>query len=177
MAFLVFIMYAVSITEKICKAMFFNCDIGLLRYGYYRQGKAILSNFRIRLKKVILFNLIPATVLCTCILILAFICTNEISNLFSLIPMCLCIILLSCFFSIHHLFMYYVLQPYTADLDIKSPLFKFVNSSMYFICYIFSRIKTNSIYFTFGIMIVTIIYSVVAISLVYKLAPKTFKLK
>ena len=39
--------------EEFCKAMFFNCDISLLKYGYYREADAILKNFKIRLRKII----------------------------------------------------------------------------------------------------------------------------
>ncbi|MBU5484543.1 hypothetical protein KQI86_09390 [Clostridium sp. MSJ-11] len=173
---LVFIMYTMSTGERICKAMFYNCDVSLLRYSYYREGKVILSNFTSRLKKVVFLNIIPAFTLC--LALIAFIIISGYSNkLISMIPLFLCAIFLSCFFSIHYLFMYYVIQPYTAELEVKSPLFKFTNGLIYFVSYFCLRLKTSSYYFTLAIVILTILYMAIALILTYRVAPKTFRLK
>ncbi|GCD12797.1 hypothetical protein [Clostridium tagluense] len=173
---LVFIMYSMSTGERICKAMFYNCDASLLRYGYYREANVILANFTSRLKRVVILNLIPALTLCLAIacIILA---SGYSSELIYMMPLFLCVICLACFFSIHHLFMYYVLQPYTAQLTVKSPLFKFVNMVVYMASYICLRIKTPPYYFTAGVIITTIVYMLVALILTYRVAPRTFKLK
>jgi len=173
---LIFIMYSMSTGERVCKAMFYNCDVGLLRYRYYRQGNVILSNFTSRLKRVVILNLIPALTLCAAIVFII-LASGYSSDLISMMPLFLCIICLACFFSIHHLFMYYVLQPYTAELTVKSPLFKIVNMVMYIGCYACLQIKTPPYYFTVGIIITTIIYMWVALILTYRVAPRTFKLK
>lgn len=172
----VFIMYILSTGETICMAMFYNCDVSLLRYCYYREAKVILSNFTSRLKMTVLLNIIPAISLCLAIagIIVA---SGSILRLISLIPLFLCIICLSCFFSIHHLFMYYVLQPYTAELTVKSPLFRFMNVVMYLTSYICIQIKTSSYYFALGVLVITILYMAVALVLTYKVAPRTFKLR
>jgi hypothetical protein len=173
---LVFTMYFLSTGERICKALFYNCDSSLLRYTYYREGKVILTNFTSRLKRTVILNIIPAIALCISIVGII-VASGHSSKLISLIPLFLCIICLSCFFSIHYLFMYYVLQPYTVDLTVKSPLFKFINIVVYLISYICLQIKTSSFYFTLGVLITTIIYMAVALVLTYKVAPKTFKLR
>lgn len=173
---LVFVMYSMSTGERICKAMFYNCDVSLLRYPYYREGKVILNNFTSRLKRVVLLNIIPALALSMAILIIITI-SGFSGKLLELLPLVLCIISLACFFSIHHLFMYYVIQPYTAELTVKSPLFKIVNGIIYIISYSCLQIKTSSYYFTIGIIAVTAIYTVVALIMTYKVAPKTFRLK
>lgn len=156
--------------------MFYNCDISLLRYCYYREGKVILANFTSRLKMTILLNIVPAIALClgiACIVVVS----GYSSILISLIPLFLCVICLSCFFSIHHLFMYYVLQPYTAELTVKSPTYTIITIIMYIICYTCTQIHTSSYYFTLGVLIVTILYMAISLILTYKLAPKTFKLR
>ena len=73
--------------------------------------------------------------------------------------------------------MYYVLQPYTAELTVKSPLFKIINMAVYVGSYVCLQIQTSSYYFATGVIIITIVYMVVALILTYKVAPKTFKLK
>lgn len=173
---LLFCMYILSTGEKICKAMFYNCDLSLLRYGYYREPKAILLNFTIRLKFTVLLNIIPAVALCASIagvLIIA----GFGAKLISVVPLFLCILCLACFFSIHSLFMYYAIQPYTAQLTVKSPLYKFMNFIVYMVSYACLRIRTSSYVFTVVVIAVTIIYMAVALILTYKVAPKTFKLK
>jgi len=84
---------------------------------------------------------------------------------------------LACFFSIHHLAIYYIIQPYTANLEVKSPLFRGINTVMYVVCYMCSGIDSSSYMFSIGVIIFTVIYMIIALTLVYKLAPKTFKLK
>jgi len=161
---------------KKCKAMFYNCDSSLLRYSYYREDKVILANFTTRLKKTVLLNIIPAIALSLAIAGVL-VASGSSSELFSMLPLFLCILFLSCFFSIHHLFMYYVLQPYTAELTVKSPLFRFINVVIYTLSYICLQIKTTSYYFTLVVHVITITYMAIALILIYKVAPRTFKLR
>ncbi|MEG1256094.1 hypothetical protein [Clostridium sp.] len=172
----VFIMYAMSTSQKVAKAMFYNCDVSLLRYGYYREGKVIISNFTARLKRVVILNLIPAVALCIgmCSIIVA---TGQINAIMNMIPMFLSIICLSCFFSIHHLFLYYTIQPYTSQLTIKSPLFSGINGITYFISYMCLSLDGSSYLFSIGVIVVTLIYMIIALVITYNVAPRTFKLK
>lgn len=177
MPYFVFIMYIVSVTEKVCRAMFFNCDKSLLKYGYYKQPGVILSNFSVRLKKILTLNLIPGAVICILLMIIYMISKGDIYAVKAVLPNCLGIMFLSVFFSVHYLFMYYVLQPYTEKMDVKSPTFSIVNGSMYFVSYGCMQVKTSSIYFTLGVIAVTFIYVIAALAGVYIFAPKTFKLR
>ena len=45
------------------QAMFRNCDRSMLTYSFYRRPDVILSLFNLRLRDVILINLMPASVL------------------------------------------------------------------------------------------------------------------
>jgi hypothetical protein len=173
---LVFLMYLISTGERICKALFYNCDSSLLKYGYYRERGVILSNFTIRLRLSVLLNIIPAFALCLCFSFIFLLCGSG-NELVSMLPLFLCIICLACFFSIHHLFMYYAIQPYTAQLTVKSPLYKFSNGVIYFLSYICLQVKTSSYVFTLGVLIVTIFYMSIALIVTYKVAPKTFRLR
>lgn len=42
----VFIMYSITVADKSCRAMFYNCDKDLLRYAWYRKPKVILAQLR-----------------------------------------------------------------------------------------------------------------------------------
>lgn len=173
---MVIIMYLLSTGERITKAMFYNCDVSLLRYSFYRERMNILSNFTLRLKKVVFLNIIPALAIILVLIILV-ITSGFSSSLISLVPLFLSILSLACFFSIHHLFMYYAIQPYTPQLKVKSPLFKFINMVVWLLSYISLQIKTTSIYFTIGVLIITVLYIAVAMIITYRVAPRTFRLK
>lgn len=172
----VFVMYFLSAGESMCKAMFYNCDVSLLRYSFYREGKVILSNFTLRLKQTVLLNTIPALALCLALAGLIW-ANGQTSVLIGMVPVFLSIVFLACFFSIHHLVLYYTIQPYTAELTIQSPLFKVINIVVYMASYECLQIKTTSYYFSFGILAVTIVYMVASLILTYKVAPRTFRLR
>ncbi|WP_195989844.1 hypothetical protein [Clostridium sp. D53t1_180928_C8] len=171
---LVFIIYITSIGEKITKAFFFNCDNSLLRYKFYKEPKILISNFKSRLKISVLLNLIPALVLAFGLLIILKLANGDIIRF---IPIFISILTLSCFFSVHYLFLYYIAQPYTSQLTIKSPIYQIASFVVYISTYTCLHVKTASIWFTTAIILITILYVLIALILVYKLAPKNFKLK
>ena len=87
------------------------------------------------------------------------------------------IIFLSLFFSVHHLFLYYVFQPYTTELDMKNPLFNIINMVVYVVCYMCLQIEAVPSSFAFIVLGATVVYMLVALTLVYQLAPKNFRVK
>ncbi|WMJ24414.1 hypothetical protein RBG61_07040 [Paludicola sp. MB14-C6] len=172
----VFIMYCASTGDKTAKALFYNCDISLLRYGFYRERTVILKNFWIRLKKCIWYNLIPAIAICVALQLLFMAWGNGI-DYSMMVPFYFSILFLSVFFSVHHLFLYYVFQPYTTELDVKNPFFKLINGVVYVACYICLQIDSVPTFFVWGVLIATVLYIMVALFLVNKYAPKMFRVK
>lgn len=116
----VFVMYVISLGDQICKAMFLNCDISLLRYPFYRKKNVLLDTFRMRLWSIMRLNLLLGLSICgaSWILVLA---SGVQLQWMDLCLFCLSILLLAVCFSVHHLFLYYVFQPYTTDLAEKNP--------------------------------------------------------
>lgn len=171
----VFLMYFMSIGEKVSKAMFMNCDISLLHYGYYRQPKAILKNFKIRCKTLCFYNLIIAFSVCIAASGIAFIgqfpFTWSTLLLFNFTILCL-----SIFFSVHYLFVYYIFQPYNEDLDMKNPFMGILNSIIYILCYLCIKLDGTPLFVSITLFL-TILYIAIALLVVYKFAPKTFHLK
>lgn len=171
-----FPMYFTSIGERVTRAMFYNCDSSLLHYGYYRQPNVILQNFKIRLKKIVLMNGLLALLMVLGYGSVLLLVWNETFVLWEHLLFVACIFGISIFFSIHHLFLYYILQPYTGELEMKSPMFAIINSIVYMGCYFSTRID-GTVIFAYVILAVTILYSVVAMMLVYRLAPKNFHIR
>lgn len=176
MPVMVFVMYLESTGGRICKAMLFNCDISLLKYGYYREADAILKNFKIRLRKLLMLDAVPAAIICGMILLWTLLC-GEILAVWKAIPLMAGSLLLSAFFCLFHLFMYYITQPYTEEKTVKSPIFSVVNALVYFGCYLCLQIQTGSWLFTLGVLAVTIIFIPLSYFCVFRFAPKTFKIR
>ena len=59
----------------------------------------------------------------------------------------------------------------------KNPFYNGINYGVYFLCFLCMKIKSPPSYFTLIILTSTLVYSVVALILVYKYAPKTFRVK
>ena len=172
---LIFIMYALSNSTSIIKSLFYNCDRSLLRYGFYKQGDALLKMFFLRLKKILLANIVPALVLC--IGLVGIVYFYLPGRMIETIPMIVSTLLLSITFSVHYMFIYYLLQPFTTDLQTKSPLYNIISFGVYGICYGFIGLGVSAIKVLPFIAAFAVVYITIAIILVYKKAPKTFRVK
>jgi hypothetical protein len=73
--------------------------------------------------------------------------------------------------------MYYIFQPYTTDLKVKNPFFKIINFAVYFISYMSLQIDAPAKIFLPITIVISIIYILIAIALVYKKSPQTFRTK
>lgn len=173
----VFIMYLICNTlgQRICKAMFYNCDISLLRYGWYRERKVLLRNFTIRLGQVAGRNLLVAAAICAGTALLTLAAGAPLGG--GLALFCLAVLSLAVFFSVHPLFLYYIFQPYTAQLAVKNPFFGILNWVVYFLCWMCLQIKQPTSVFTLLVVVCTVAYSAVALAVVWNRAEKTFRIK
>ena len=173
----VFCMYmATSQCERITRAMFYNCDIALLRYSFYRSRRAVLETFRRRMLYVGGFNLLVGAAMCAAVggfvALAGYHWPPD-----QMIPFMLSLLCLSLFFAVHHLFCYYIFQPYTTDLNMKNPFYKLVNMAVYLLCYLCLQIKVEPRGFAVVVSLSTVVYMTVALLLVYRFAPKTFRVK
>lgn len=173
--FLVFILYFINRGAIVTQAMFFNCDCAMLTFNFYKDKKGMLSLFKKRVKTLIKVNLMPAfTVAIGCILIL--ITTGRISLLES-VSIVVFVMTISILFSVHYLVIYYLFQPYSKEMKMKSPTYSFVSFLTYFFCYFLSNIHLGIPLFSLGIVLFTVLYILVAFKIVYRYAPYTFKIK
>lgn len=81
------------------------------------------------------------------------------------------------FFSVHHLLMYYIFQPYSTELNVKNPFFHVVNMVFSSACGISIVVKVPALPFTVTVMIVTLVYLGVAFILVRRFGHRTFRVK
>ncbi|MBM6897215.1 hypothetical protein H9X86_07500 [Pseudoflavonifractor capillosus] len=174
----VFLLYLMDNTvgERICKAMFYNCDLALLRYGWYRERDAILKNFFLRWRMLSGVNLLLSGTVCGMFVLLTVLAGGR-PPVGEFILFLLALLSLGVFFATHSLALYYLFQPYTSELDTKNPMFKLLNFLMYVVCYAALQVKSTPTWFALLVFGVTVVYSVVMLVLVLRRAPKTFRVK
>lgn len=171
-----FIMYFINRGTGFTNVLFMNCDHSLLTYSFYKRPECILRLFKIRLREIMKVNLLPAAVIGAGLALLLYLSggTEEPLDYAALVVSVLCI---SMFFSVHYLTIYYLLQPYNAGTEIKSGTYRVVVTGTYFACYYIMRMDVPTLVFGIGTVMFCAAYCMVACVLVYKLAPKTFRLR
>lgn len=173
---LVIVMYFINRGAIVTQAMFFNCDHSMLKFNFYRKPDVIVGLFKRRLSTLMRINLLPTIVIAIAIPTIIFL-TGGLPHNFDYLNIFVCTIATSIFFSIHYLVIYYLFQPYNEYMKIKSPTYSIISFITYFISYLFTKVNINLTIFCTLIIIFTLIYTVVALKLVYKKAPYTFKIK
>lgn len=173
--YFVFVMYFTNRGTIITQAMFFNCDHSMLTYQFYRTPQVILHLFWARLKMLVKINLIPAVVIACGIPFLLFL-TGGASG-FDYFLFFISILLLSTFFSVHYLVLYYLLQPYDVQMKQKSATYNIVTSFTYMVCYFCLQIKVPLFSFSILVLFFSLSYILIALYLVYKKASKTFRIR
>ncbi len=170
------IMYAINCSNRISYTMFANCDEAMLKYGFYKAPKSILVNFTHRLRSVIAINLLPGTIIALGLPLLV-LASGGTQNPLDYLIIFTSIISMSIFFSVHGMVLYYLFQPYNSKMEIKSPLFSIINMLTYFVCFFAIGERIPLLLFGITMIAFCIVYVAVALILVYRLAPKTFKLR
>ena len=174
--YFVFIMYMLNRGTGFTRALFVNCDHSLLTYSFYKQPKMILKLFRIRLWEIIKVNLLPAGVIGGGLALLLLV-SGGTDNPLNYVIIMVSVACMSVFFSVHYLTLYYLLQPYNAGTEMKSGTYQILMMVTYVACYMMMKLRLPT--FAFGLSTIgfCVLYSAVACFLVYKVAPKTFRIR
>ena len=165
-----------NVGTRICKAMFYNCDLAMLKYPWYRQGDVVLKNFLLRFTRLCGVNLAVSGAVCVMFTVLT-LCAGGRPPLGSYLIFLAAVLCLGVFFAVHCLGMYYLFQPYTSDLQVKNPFFSGINMAVYVVCYACIQIRSTPSWFALAVLGVTVAYSAVILALVYRRAPQTFRVK
>lgn len=175
-----FLMYFINTGESVTNAMFINCDSAMLTYNFYRTPSVILGVFKQRLLMLIRLNILPSILIATILSIVTWF-SGEPYYLVDYVSLYVIFISLSVFFSVHRLVIYYLLQPYTEGMEKKSSAYAIVNSLTYVVSYMLFTMKSDLFAEPKTFAIITfafsVIYIVIALLLVYKLAPRRFKIR
>ena len=87
------------------------------------------------------------------------------------------VVSMSIFFSVHYLTLYYLLQPYNAGTELKSGTYKVITVVTYLVSWTMIQVKLPILVFGLLMIAFCVIYCIVASFLVYRFAPKTFRLR
>ena len=171
-----FIMYAINRGTGFTRALFMNCDHSLLTYSFYKKPDMVLTLFRIRLREIMKINLPPALVIGAGLGVLLY-ASGGTDNPLNYVVLFVSILCMSMFFSVHYLTVYYLLQPYSVDAQVKSGTYQLVMSITYFVCFYLMRVRMPTL--VFGVMCIAfcVLYFIAACILIYRFAPKTFRLR
>ena len=171
-----FILYLINRGTGFTSALFMNCDHSLLTYSFYKQPKFVLRLFQIRLREIIKINAVPALVIGVGLSVILFV-SGGTENPLNYVVLVVSILFMSMFFSIHYLTVYYLLQPYTAGTEMKSGTYRIVMVLTYVVCYAMMNFRLPILVFGVACIVFCVLYSIVASILVYKYAPRTFRLR
>ena len=179
-----FILYTLSMGRTATAAMFANCDAAMLSYPFYRDPKVVIPNFHLRLKTILRFN-VPAFSLVAVLALMFDLFSRAMTNMDAalinwsmILPYLVTLTMMWLFFSFHDLFIYYILQPYTSELGVKSKLFSIVQGFVWFLAYINLQMSKVNIWIYMAVIIAaTAVYLIVGLLCINKFCAKTFRLK
>ncbi|MBO0481258.1 hypothetical protein [Candidatus Enterococcus courvalinii] len=174
--FLFFVFYLMGYGKKISQMVFLNCDIAMLYYSFYREPKTIISGFLYRFKMTVYYNSILGFGMLVIFLGYGVAAGNTFS-LFFYGVLLLLLIALVLLFSFHELFIYYLLQPFTSDMQVVNPLYRFVSGALYWVSYLNTRLDVKSLSYSLLVSGIVFIYICAGLAIIYKKAPQTFRIK
>ena len=87
------------------------------------------------------------------------------------------VLALSVFFSVHHLLLYYLLQPYSAELNVRNPFFFLANLGVSIAFAVSLIAGPPAAAFAAAVGAAALLYLAAAVPLVRKFGPRTFRVK
>ncbi|MBY5024394.1 hypothetical protein [Streptococcus suis] len=167
------IMYVASSGKVVAQMVFVNCDISMLHYPFYREAKTIIAGFNYRFLQTFKLNLIFAFSLFLAIMALG----RFAFSLETILLTALLLISLTALFSFHDLFIYYILQPFTKDMEVVNPVYKFLSGALYWVAYLNTQLDLGSHTYILLVSLAMITYVSIGYWILLKKAPQTFRLK
>ncbi len=174
--YFVFIMYVINRGTNFTQALFMNCDHSLLTYPFFKQPNFVLKLFQIRLREIMKINAVPALVIGGGLALMLY-TSGGTDNPLNYAILIISILCMSLFFSAHYLTIYYLLQPYNAGTEMKSGTYRIVMMVTYMVCFFIMQQRMPILIFGIMAILFCVLYCIVASILVYRLAPKTFRLR
>lgn len=169
------LLYWMNRGSNMTNAMFMNCDHAMLAYSFYREPETILAMFKRRLLSLVRLNLRPAAAVALFFPLCSLVGHGSILS--ETLLYSITVLLLSVFFSIHTLVMYYLLQPFDLQNQNVGRVYQTISFITYVVCYTIKDLAKDSLLFCILVAAFVVIYATISLFLVQKYAPRTFKLR
>lgn len=163
-------------TFKSTQAMFINCDNCLMTFSFFKQREKIIRLFDIRFKQMIKIHLAPAIAFGLFANLILFYTGGQDFPFQYLLSIVVCI-LMSVSYSMIWLAMYYLFQPFTTTVNVKSGIYNVTRIIIFVVLTLVVFIPSNTFVLTLVMLVFTVVFVFVMRKLVYKHAPKTWKAK
>jgi len=168
-----------AVGRKIVLLVYTNCDSAMLNYAFYKTRKVIVTGFIYRTLKTLKLNSVLA--LAPMFIILTFAITDQ--DFSKIIPTILILFTFLILFSFHELFLYYLLQPYAENMQIKSPIYFILTFLSSFIIWFFiggmdrwlQTLYDQKYVLIFTLLAITMVYILIGGIIIYYFGTKTFK--
>lgn len=173
------LMIPLSISDnsfKNTQAMFINCDNSLMTFSFFKQREKIIKLFDIRLKQLIKINIGPVVSLGLFADLILFV-TGGQSYPGEYLVTILVGFMLSILTSVTWLALYYLFQPFTTSVVAKSGAYRITSIIIYSVASILVWVPLVSYILAPVLLVFTAGYVFFLRNRVYKLAPKTWKIK
>lgn len=169
-----FFSYFTGTGEKLSQAYYKNADYSLLHYSFYRRKETIWLQYLSRVKSAIMMGFVPFIILASFGLIWSLSFSDLI--IIDLLSFLINILVISLFFNLHYLFMYYIIQPFNAKLEAKSVIYTLAKIMIYVFVFNSSEFLSQN-YSSVVLSGFFVIYLLVSVVLVRLFAHKTFVYK
>ncbi|WP_032511196.1 hypothetical protein [Streptococcus suis] len=167
------VMYVASMGKAVAQMVFVNCDISMLHYPFYREAKTIIAGFHYRFLQTVKLNAAFSGSLLLALIIF----TRAQLPIETYLLTALLLLSLTALFSFHDLFIYYILQPFTKDMEVVNPVYKFLSGALYWVAYLNIKLDIGSHLYILLISLAMIAYVSIGYWILLKKAPQTFRLK
>ena len=175
LAMLILISFADN-SFKSTQAMFINCDNSLMTFSFFKQREKIIKLFDIRLIQLIKVNIAPAVVCGLCANLVLFFTGGQDYPFQYLVTILVCV-LMSIDYAVIWLSLYYLFQPFTTSVKVKSGVYAVISTIIYVSLSILVLIPAHLLILAGVLLVHTVLFVFLMRKIVYKFAPKTWKAK
>ena len=159
---------------KSTQAMYINCDNSLMTFSFFKQREKIIRLFDIRFKQLIMIHLAPSIAFGLFADLILFYTGGQDYPFQYLLTILVCV-LMSVIYSMIWLSMYYLFQPFTTTVTVKSGMYNVIRIILFFVFSILVWIPSNTFVLTLILLVFTAVFVFVMRKAVYRHAPKTWK--
>ncbi len=166
----------VSFGTSYCKFCYQNMDYPLLAYPFYRTKSATRVHSFCKLKDITSCNILLAFTMIGAILL--FMLVLQVPILTQTTGwLVLLIFLWMCMLGVHHLSIYYLLQPYVHNSAVQNPVLMASNMPFILLGYALFLMQLSLVQTATILLVIAIVYPIVLIGLLLCKGGKTFRAK